>query len=199
MTRGRQAAVAGQHERENDGPSGFPGSSQSADEPPDPGFGRFVSMTRFSIGLAIFGVFVSSFGLLAYCLVVLAKAIAHAFFETSYDVAGAQHLAVELIELADFFLLGMVLYVLAVGMFQLFINPDIPIPAWMRVDSLDALKAQIVNVVVVLLAVTFLAWATEWEGERNLIYLGAAIGIVIVALGLFTWVHDRGRHEPDSR
>ena len=153
-----------------------------------------VVTSRFGIALSIIGVAISCFAMLVYCLVVLAKTIYHAFAETSFDMDGAKHLAVELIELTDFFLLGMVLYVVALGMYQLFINPNIPVPDWMRVGSLNDLKSQIINVVVVLLVVTFLASVINWNGDRNVIYFGAALSMVIVAVSVYTLIHGRDEH-----
>ncbi len=103
-----------------------------------------------------------------------------------------QHLAVELIEMTDFFLLGMVLYVVAIGMYELFIDPNIDVPDWMRVSSLDDLKTQIVNVVIVMLVVTFLgvALATK-EGGLDFLYFGLAIAVVVIAVSFFNWVHHR--------
>lgn len=158
-------------------------------------FSRIVLLTRFGISLSIVGVAISCFVLLIYCLIVLARTIYHAFTDTGFDLEGAEHLAVELIELTDFFLLGMVLYVVALGMYQLFIKPDIPVPGWMRVSSLNDLKSQIINVVVVLLVVTFLASVITWNGDDSVIYFGGALGIVIISVSVYTLIHNRAEHE----
>jgi uncharacterized membrane protein YqhA len=144
-----------------------------------------VVTSRFGIVLSILGVAISCFVMLIYCLVVLGKTIYHAFAETSFDMNGAKHLAVELIELTDFFLLGMVLYVVSIGMYQLFINPDVPVPGWMHVNSLNDLKTQFLNVIVVLLAVTFLG---------SIIYSGGALSAIIIALSLYAFMHGRDEH-----
>jgi uncharacterized membrane protein YqhA len=129
------------------------------------------------------------FSLLAYSLVVLVKAVYQAFSEATFNIDGVKHFAVDLIELTDFFLLGTVLYVVAIGMYQLFIDPAIPVPAWMRVNNLNELKSQIINVIIVLLAVTFLGDVVDWDGETDVVYLGGALSAVIVALSLYTFVH----------
>ncbi len=162
-------------------------------------FSRIVVMTRFGITVSIVGVAISCFALLTYCFIVLARTIYHAFTDTAFDLDGAEHLAVELIELTDFFLLGMVLYVVALGMFQLFIKPDIPVPGWMRVSSLNDLKSQIINVVVVLLVVTFLASVITWNGDESVIYFGGALGFVIISVSVYTLIHNRAEHEADPK
>ena len=170
------------------------GDADASTTPPPGAVSRIVVMTRFGISLSVVGVAISCFALLIYCLIVLARTIYHAFTDTSFDIDGAEHLAVELIELTDFFLLGMVLYVVALGMYQLFINPDIPVPGWMRVNSLNDLKSQILNVVVVLLVVTFLASVITWNGDDSVIYFGGAVGIVIISVSVYTLIHNRAEH-----
>lgn len=164
----------------------------------DPLHGRgILGMTRFTIVLAIFGIGLSSAVMLVYAVIALVKAIINAFQDSHFDIEGIQHLALELIELTDFFLLGMVLYVVAIGMYELFIDPNINVPDWMRVHSLDELKTQIVNVVIVMLVVTFLgvALATK-KGGLDFLYYGLAIAVVIVAVSFFNWVHHKGgKHE----
>jgi uncharacterized membrane protein YqhA len=173
------------------------GSGEGADELPTlrgtpshyPRLAAMVGVSRLGIVVAIIGVTLASLAMFFFSLIALARAIHHAFFETSFELEAAQHLAVELIEMTDFFLLGMVLYVVAIGMYQLFIDDELPVPGWMEVHSLNQLKTQIINVVVVLLVVTFLGDAITWVGGIDLLYFGTAIAIVVIAISLFSWVH----------
>jgi len=163
-----------------------------SESPPLRGHG-ILGLTRFTIVLAIIGIGVSSAVMLIYAIISLAMTIFHAFRESEYTIEGVQHLALELIELTDFFLLGMVLYVVAIGMYELFIDPNIPVPDWMRVQSLDDLKTQIVNVVIVMLIVTFLGVALSTkQGGLDFLYYGLAIAVVVIAVSFFNWVHHKG-------
>lgn len=168
-------------------------SPDSTESPsPLPGHG-ILGMTRFTIVLAILGIGLSSAVMLVYAIISLIRAIIDAFRDSHYDIEGIQHLALELIELTDFFLLGMVLYVVAIGMYELFVDPNINVPDWMRVHSLDELKTQIVNVVIVMLVVTFLGVALSTkEGGLGFLYYGLAIAVVIIAVSFFNWVHAKG-------
>ena len=157
-----------------------------------PGHG-ILGMTRFTIVLAILGIGLSSTVMLIYAIISLVRAVYTAFRESHYTIEGVQHVALELIELTDFFLLGMVLYVVAIGMYELFIDPNIPVPDWMRVQSLDELKTQIVNVVIVMLIVTFLGVALSTkQGGLDFLYFGLAIAVVVIAVSFFNWVHHKG-------
>ena len=154
-----------------------------------------IGASRFIILLAILGTMLSAFTVLIFGLIVVLKLIWHTFTDGAYDVEHAKQLAVELIEMTDLFLFGMVLYVVALGMFQLFINADIPVPSWMRVESLNDLKTQLINVIVVLLAVSFLATAVSWSSDRSILYFGASIAVVVLSLSAFSFMHHQMEHQ----
>ncbi|MGB3306060.1 MAG: YqhA family protein [Thermomicrobiales bacterium] len=167
------------------------------DEHPYRRLSGLLSSGRIWIFFSVLGVLLSGIAMLIYALLVVLDIIWENFTQTNFDVDGAKHMAVSLIELTDIFLLGMVLYVVATGMFQLFINKDVPVPSWMRVDNLEELKAHIVNVIMVLLAVTFLADAVDWSFDKQIVYEGAAIAMVIVALSFYSWVNHQKHDDKD--
>lgn len=156
-----------------------------------PRLASLAGTTRFGILLAIVGVLIASLAMFLFSMAVLVKSIYHAFMESSYDLEAAQHLAVGLIEMTDMFLLGMVLYVVAIGMYQLFVDDHLPVPVWMQMHSLTQLKTQIIDVVVVLLLVAFLGDAIVWIGGIQILYFGAAIAVVVIAVSIFSLVHAR--------
>ncbi|MGN6033192.1 MAG: YqhA family protein [Thermomicrobiales bacterium] len=171
---------------------------------------RLVGAGRIWIFLAILGVSISSVIMLIYAMLALLDTAIEAFWEHDLDVHGANHLAVELIELTDLFLLGMVLYVVALGMYQLFIDRWIAVPGWMRVENLQQLKSHLISVIVVLMAVSFLADLVQFNSGLDLLYEGAAVALVAASLSGFSWIThkthgpDHGtpatpeRHEPES-
>jgi hypothetical protein len=67
----------------------------------------------------------------------------------------------------------------------------LPVPAWLRIRNLDQLTERLVDVVAVLLAVTFLAFAVEGALESSLIEFGVSAAIVIAALSLLLFVSHR--------
>lgn len=143
-----------------------------------------LSTGRYFILLAIVGSFATSCAVLIYAFFAgvvdtFAQALQHEF-----GVDGAKHVSVEVISLVDLFLLGTVLYVIAVGLFQLFINPSLPTPAWLKIRDLDDLKERLLATIVVLLSVSFLSYVVTWDGSLNLLGAGGAIGIVLIAIAL---------------
>jgi uncharacterized membrane protein YqhA len=151
--------------------------------------GRAFRLTHTVIFLSIIGTTLSAITMMAYGLLVVVKIIGDALTDRPYSVENAKHLAIQLIEMTDLFLFGMALYVVAIGMVQLFIRPIPGLPRWMLVRDLGDLKTQLLNVIIVLLAVSFLAVAISWEGGTDIMYLGIGIGVVIVSLAAFSMVH----------
>lgn len=78
---------------------------------------------------------------------------------------------------------------------QLFIDPNLELPARAQTSDLDDLKHKLLGVVIVLLGVTFLSDATEWDGSPNFLTYGLAIAGVVLALTVYItaahWTHKR--------
>jgi uncharacterized membrane protein YqhA len=164
--------------------------------------------SRFVIGLAVAGAFLGSvilLGIATITLINLAWSEIVNLKDNGISGLTGQHLdrlGVELIEIIDVILLGTVLYIVALGLYQLFIDRHLPLPHWLKVGDLTDLKRDLIGVVVVLLGVSFLGEVVNWEGDENVLPLGAAVAFVIAALGLILWItpkkHGHGGPEESS-
>lgn len=159
--------------------------------------------SRFIIGLAVLASFVGSAILLVIATITLFRLAWNEIVNFDPDNAvGARHshighLAVDLIEITDVILLGTVLYIVALGLYQLFIDQNLALPRWLRVNDLTDLKRDLIGVVVVLLGVSFLGEVVQGEEQDDLLPLGAGIALVIVALGFILWLTPSKR-DPDE-
>ena len=158
-------------------------------------FSVIVTASRLGITLGIVGTVLAGFVLFAYGVLAMIRELWNIITSGWPDLDGSKELSVVSIQVTDLFLLGTVLNIVAIGLFQLFIDPTISprLPSWLTVTSLDQLKSKLVGVIAVLLGVSFLAAVFEWDGSNDILYLGIAIAIVIVALGLLTSVLDKSR------
>jgi uncharacterized membrane protein YqhA len=95
--------------------------------------------------------------------------------------AGAKELIVAFIEMIDLFLLGVVLYVISAGLYKLFVGP-IELPGWLQIGTLDQLKAQLISVIIVLMAVIFLGQVVTRHDGLTIFSLGIGIAVMIWAL-----------------
>lgn len=162
----------------------------------EPKISRLLSASRYLVLLAVAGCFLAAAVLFAYGLVavirttiqVIAADIA-GFGEVEQDVvATAEHLAVHLVQLADVFLLGTVIYLVGLGLHLLFVNPWLPAEPWVAVSDLDDLKEMLVRVIILLVGVTFLGSFVEQADDAPLGELSVATAIVVAAFALLILV-----------
>ncbi|MBC8160514.1 MAG: YqhA family protein [Roseiflexaceae bacterium] len=153
--------------------------------------GRIVSGSRYLIAIAVLCLFAGTVAMLVYGAIETVLTFIEAF-SIGVSNTGAKTLSLNLIELADLFLIATVLYILAAGLYELFIDGDVPLlPKWLVINTLDDLKNKLVSAIIVVLAVLFLGQVVKWDGTRELLGYGIAIALVVVALTYFLSVQTR--------
>jgi uncharacterized membrane protein YqhA len=159
---------------------------------------RLLRYTRLLILLPIFGLTLAAalffvlggIGLVRLGMHILVSAVAVEAAESTHGTA-----LVEVIEFVHTFLVGTVLYITAIGLYQLFIHP-IEFHGWLKIESTDELETNLIGVTVVVLAVNFMG-AVFVQDTESLLRYGAGIALPIGALGLFiaarAWAVRQGR------
>jgi uncharacterized membrane protein YqhA len=155
---------------------------------------RILAGSRYLVIIAVIGSFLASLAVLVYGGVTVLGIVFNVFTHGTFTAAGGKDLAIECIELIDLFLLGIVLDIIALGLYELFIDERLPMPSWLVITDLDDLKAKLLGVITVLLAVTFLANVVTWNGNVNILALGVAVGLVLFALAYFTSRNTKAYH-----
>jgi uncharacterized membrane protein YqhA len=150
---------------------------------------RVLSATRYLIILPILGLLFAAglffvlggIGLVRQLIEVLAGyvgGVTHIGSEVDKGVV-----IFEVVEFVHLFLVGTVLYITAVGLYQLFIQ-ELDFPRWLKIDSTEELETNLIGVTVVVLAVNFMG--AVFVGDREfLLPYGTGIALPIAALGLF--------------
>lgn len=143
---------------------------------------RLVAWTRFIVIVPVLGLFTA-----AIAMVVLATVDAFRVIASVVTMqASLKSATIGFIELADVYLLAIVLYIMALGLFELFIDDRLPLPEWLEFHHLDDLKEKLVSVIIVVLAVFFLGKVIDGgAGYLELLYLGGGIASMIGALTYF--------------
>ncbi len=152
-----------------------------------PFLGFFVLLARGSMLLAI----VATFAIATALLVHSVWEIAYAVTKLARWQTDTKELTLAAIEAADAFLIVTVLHVIAIGLYQLYIQDRIPLPKWLVVETIDDLKVTLSGVVILALAVFFLGRAIVGDGSQNILLLGGGIGAVILALSFFVYVQHK--------
>jgi uncharacterized membrane protein YqhA len=146
---------------------------------------RLFSSSRYLILIAVAGTFLASVTLLLYSCGAIVQQIISILTSGYVSTKEAKTLALDFIENADVFLVSTVLYIISLGLYELFIDDTIELPEWLVIKNLDDLKEKLIGVVVVGLAVDFLGHAVTWHGDSSILYLGGSIGCVVVGLTVF--------------
>ena len=111
----------------------------------------------------------------------------------------SEEILVFLISSIDEFLLGIVLIIIALGIYELFIS-DIKLTGkttkWMEFSSLEELKAVLTKVIVIILMVYFFKSVVGMKFTTPLSILYLAIGVILIALANFiTQKGFKGKNE----
>lgn len=90
----------------------------------------------------------------------------------------------------DLFLVGATLLIAAIGLYELFVGRLeggglSRLPAWLQMDDLNELKARVIAMVVLVVAVSFVETVVDVANARRVLETGVGIGAVIVALTAF--------------
>ena len=157
---------------------------------------RVLAGSRYVVVAAVVGTLLASIVLLLYGTLVVLDIGRGLLRDGDVSATTAKALSIEFLQLVDLFLLGTVLYIIAIGLYELFIDDTLPTPAWLHIETLDDLKDKLISVIVVLLGVTFLGSAVSSKGGRDLFYDGLAIAAVLVPLVALQLWGARGKKKP---
>lgn len=89
----------------------------------------------------------------------------------------------QLLQYVHTFLVGTVIFLTALGLYQLFIK-ELQLPGWLKIDSTEDLETNLIGVTVVVLAVDFMGAVLTGHTE-DILSFGAGIALPIIALGVF--------------
>ena len=91
----------------------------------------------------------------------------------------------------DTFLIGATLIIAAFGLYELFvarISPAslrLPLPHWLEMTDLNDLKARVISMIILVVAVSFVDVLLELGTGLNILYLGAGVAIFVIALTVY--------------
>ncbi|MGB5843650.1 MAG: YqhA family protein [Anaerolineales bacterium] len=150
---------------------------------------RILGATRYLVVIPVIGLAIAAslffvFGGIGLIRLLIELSITAIRNLTQETVGADRGLVIfEVVEFVHLFLVGTVLYITAIGLYQLFIN-EIKFPNWLKIDSTEELETNLIGVTVVVLAVNFMG-AVFVGGKENLLEFGAGIALPIAALGVF--------------
>ncbi len=110
---------------------------------------------------------------------------------------GKQNVVLPLIKALDTFLIGIILFIFAFGIYDFFVSVLEPAndagvrPDWFKFESTGELKTKLVELVLVILTIQFfeqmVAVIPEIEEPRNFLIIPIGAAILAVSIGFFKW------------
>ncbi len=146
---------------------------------------KIINGSLYLILIAVVGSFFSSLALLIYGGISVIRLILNFSNNLKFNVDIDKQIIVGFINVIDLFLIGIVFYIISLGLYELFIDENIKIPNWLVIHDFDVLKSKLVSVSVVVLGVLFLGKALETTNAQDLLYFGGGIALVVAALAFY--------------
>jgi uncharacterized membrane protein YqhA len=161
------------------------------------GFEQALGLAQLSVLLPVVILLVSGVGAFIYGTAVAV----HSVMEIAQHPFAVHNLRLFLTEI-DAFLIGATLIIAAFGLYELFvakINPAslrLPLPHWLEMTDLNDLKARVISMIILVVAVSFVDVLLEFgQATLEMLYLGAGVTIFIIALTVYLRFGSETNHE----
>jgi uncharacterized membrane protein YqhA len=151
---------------------------------------KFIAGIRFFMLIPIVGLAVAAFILFIEGGNELVHLLVKMFIEAA-KTGTKSAVIVGIVEVVHLFLVGTVLFLTSLGLYQLFIHV-LPLPGWLKMNNIEELELNLVGIVVVVLAVDYLSVIFE-EQEINMAVYGVGYALPIVALAYFMKIRTEMR------
>jgi uncharacterized membrane protein YqhA len=142
------------------------------------------------LGLARFAVVVPAIASIIGALLLMAQgsiSMINIVFEVITEGSSLKDSIVDVLTAIDAILLGTVLLVIGYGLYELFIDADIEVPQWLRVNNLDDLKSKLIGVVVAIIAVVYVGVFVDSNRSSDVISYGVGAGALVAGLAIFAF------------
>ena len=138
-------------------------------------------VSRYLVVVAVVGCIVMFGVVTIYAAVAVGSATLKILFG-GYAFTEIATVTVYAFKILDLFLIGTILYIVALGLAALFLDSEAALPRWFKIRELQDLKDVVSQSVVVVLLVAFLGIVLEWEKGSDIAFVGGGIAAVIAAV-----------------
>jgi uncharacterized membrane protein YqhA len=143
---------------------------------------------RKILGLTRYAVIVPSIAAILGALLLMAQGsieIVLVIIDAVLNDAYLKDTIVDVLTAIDAILLGTVLLVIGYGLYELFVDTRLEVPAWLQVRDLDDLKSKLIGVVVAIIAVVFVGVFVDANRASDVLSYGLGAGALVAGLALF--------------
>jgi uncharacterized membrane protein YqhA len=143
---------------------------------------------RQIVGLTRFSVFVPALASMLGALLLMAQgsiAVVQSVLGAIANQTPLKDSIVDVLTAVDAILLGTVLLVIGYGLYELFVDTNISVPAWLQINDLDDLKSKLIGVVVAIIAVIFVGVLVDANRAGDVLSYGVGAGALVLGLAVF--------------
>jgi uncharacterized membrane protein YqhA len=163
---------------------------------------RYPQTMRKIVGLTRYSVIVPAIASMLGALLLMAQGsiyVVVAVIDTIWDRAPLKDTIVDVLTAVDAILLGTVLLVIGYGLYELFVDSGIKVPAWLQIRDLDDLKSKLIGVVVAIIAVVYVGVLVDATRAQDVLSYGVGAGALVLGLAVFAWAtKKKGSASPSS-
>lgn len=149
---------------------------------------RLLELSRYLLVIPVIGSLLLTVGVVVMAAGLIAERGWHLLRNGEFSTKSAKLMSVTVVQTIDFFLVGALGYITAVGIYSLFItSSEEPLLKRIRIEKLKDLEDKIIGVVVAALAVAFLGSVSDVSPAQDTFYSGVGIALVVSSLCLFLY------------
>ena len=144
---------------------------------------KLLGLTRYAVIVPAVAAIIGALVLMVYGSIEMFVVV----FEAATGSTYLKDTIVDVLTAVDAILLGTVLLVIGYGLYELFIDTDIDVPAWLQVNDLDDLKSKLIGVVVAIIAVVFVGVFVDSNRSADVAAYGLGAGALVIGLAVFAF------------
>lgn len=153
---------------------------------------KLLVLARYLLVIPVIGSLLLTVGVVLMGAGLIVERACNLLMNGEFSMKSARLMSMTVIQTIDFFLVGALGYITAVGIYSLFItSSDEQLLKRIKIEKLKDLEDKIIGVVVAALAISFLGQASDSEHMQEILYAGVGISLVIGALCLFMHFSSR--------
>jgi uncharacterized membrane protein YqhA len=142
---------------------------------------KILGLTRYAVLIPSIASIIGALLLMAQGSISIMIVIVDAVLNDAY----LKDTIVDVLTAVDAILLGTVLLVIGYGLYELFVDTRLEVPAWLQVRDLDDLKSKLIGVVVAIIAVVFVGVFVDTNRAADVVSYGLGAGALVAGLALF--------------
>lgn len=156
---------------------------------------KILGLTRYAVVVPAVASIVGALLLMAQGSIEMVMVVIDSVMSEKY----LKDTIVDVLTAVDAILLGTVLLVIGYGLYELFIDTEIDVPAWLQVRDLDDLKSKLIGVVVAIIAVVFVGVFVDSNRADEVVAYGVGAGALVAGLAVFALATAKADKGPKAK